>query len=210
EPHMSAKTLALHHDKHHRAYVEAANELARGTAIEGMPLEQAVIESRKLGIGPLFDNIAQIYNHTLFWASMAPNGGGTPPAGPLLAKLSVSAGSFDAFKDQFVKAGLAQFGSGWVWLVDDGAKLEIVKTGNAETPLTDGKRPLLVCDVWEHAYYVDHENRREEYLRVFVDKLADWAGAERRMAPAGGGRSPRVVRVTSHVARAIAGREFSG
>ena len=173
EPHISAKTFEFHHGKHHKAYVDKANELVKGTALEGMPLENAVIESRKQGVGPLFNNIGQIYNHNFFWQSMTPNGGGVAPA-PLLDKITAAFGSFDAFKEQFVNAGLGQFGSGWVWLVSNGGKLEIVKTANAESPLTEGKKPLLVCDVWEHAYYLDFQNRRADFLKVFVEKLINW------------------------------------
>jgi len=153
-----------------------------------------VIESRRLGIGPLFNNIAQIYNHDLFWQSMTPSGGTTPKAGPLLEKINANAGSIDAFKAKFVKAGIGQFGSGWIWLVDDGGKLEIINTANAEAPLTDGKFPLLVCDVWEHAYYLDFQNRREEFLKVFVDKLANWAFAERRLTESSAARGPASTR----------------
>jgi Fe-Mn family superoxide dismutase len=173
EPHISAKTFDFHHGKHHKAYVDKANELVKGTALEGMPLEQAVIESRKQGVGPLFNNIGQIYNHNLFWLSMAPNGGGDAPA-ILQGKINETFGSFDAFKEQFINAGIGQFGSGWVWLVVNKDKLEIVKTANAETPLTDGKTPLLVCDVWEHAYYLDYQNRRADFLKVFLEKLVNW------------------------------------
>lgn len=176
EPHISAKTFDFHHGKHHKAYVDKANELVKGTPLEGMPLEDAVIAARKQGVGPLFNNIGQIYNHNLFWLSMTPNGGGVAPS-PLLEKINAAFGSFDSFKEQFVNAGIGQFGSGWVWLVSNNGKLEIVKTANAETPLTDGKKPLLVCDVWEHAYYLDYQNRRADFLKVFIEKLANWSFA---------------------------------
>ncbi|TAL34871.1 MAG: superoxide dismutase [Alphaproteobacteria bacterium] len=180
EPHYSSKTLDFHYDKHHKAYVDKANELIVGTGLEGKPLEEVIIEAKKKNLGPLFNNVAQIYNHTLFWESMTPSGGGTPPQ-PLLDKINESFGSFDKFKEQFVAAGIGQFGSGWVWLVENKGKLEIVKTGNAETPLTDGKTPLLVCDVWEHAYYLDYQNRRADFLKVFVDKLANYGGASNKL-----------------------------
>lgn len=180
EPHYSSKTLDFHYDKHHKTYVDKANELIVGTGLEGKPLEEVIIEAKKQNLGPLFNNVAQIYNHTLFWESMTPSGGGTPPQ-PLLDKINDSFGSFDKFKEQFVAAGIGQFGSGWVWLVENKGKLEIVKTGNAETPLTDGKTPLLVCDVWEHAYYLDYQNRRADFLKVFVDKLANYGGASNKL-----------------------------
>ena len=180
EPHISSKTFDFHYAKHHKAYVDKANELIVGSGLEGKSLEEVIVESKKKGLGPLFNNAAQIYNHTLFWESMAPNGGGTPPA-PLLDKINEAFGSFDKFKEQFVAAGMGQFGSGWVWLVEDKGKLEIVKTPNAETPLTDGKTPLMVCDVSEHAYYLDYQNRRADFLKVFVDNLANWEGANKRL-----------------------------
>lgn len=179
EPHISAKTFEYHHGKHHKAYVDKANELVKGTPLEGAELEKAVIESKKQG-GPLFNNIGQIYNHNLFWLSMTPGGGGTAPT-PLLEEINKAFGSFDAFKEQFVNAGLGQFGSGWVWLVSNNGKLEIVKTSNADTPLTDGKCPLLVCDVWEHAYYLDYQNKRADFLKVFVEKLVNWKFAVQQL-----------------------------
>ncbi len=172
EPHISAKTFEFHYGKHHKAYVDKANELVKGTPLEGQPLEKALIESRKQG-GAVFNNIGQIYNHNLFWKSMTPNGGGNAPA-PLAEKINEAFGSFDKFKEQFIAGGMGQFGSGWVWLVSNKDKLEIVKTANAETPLTDGKTPLLVCDVWEHAYYLDYQNRRADFLKVFIEKLVNW------------------------------------
>jgi Fe-Mn family superoxide dismutase len=185
EPLYSSKTLDYHYDKHHKAYVDKANELVVGTGLEGKSLEEAVIGAKQKGLGPLFNNVAQIYNHNLFWESMKPGGGGSP-TGDLLDKINKDFGSVDKFKEQFVAAGLGQFGSGWAWLVEDKAgKLEIVKTGNAETPLTDGKKPLLVCDVWEHAYYIDYQNKRADFLKTFVDKLANWDSASAKLkAPA--------------------------
>jgi Fe-Mn family superoxide dismutase len=181
EPHISARTMEFHHGKHHKAYVDKANELVKGTPSEGLPLEQAVIESKKQG-GPLFNNIGQIYNHNVFWLSMTP-GGGTP-TGAIAQKIDEAFGSLDKFKEQFVAGGVGQFGSGWVWLVANAGKLEIVKTANADTPLTEGKTPLLVCDVWEHAYYLDYQNRRADFVKVFVEKLANWKFAEEQLAKA--------------------------
>lgn len=185
EPHISANTFDYHYGKHHKAYVDKANELIVGTGLEGKTLVEVIIESKKKGLGPLFNNAAQIFNHNVFWESMKPNGGGAP-TGPLLNKINEAFGSFDKFKEQFVAAGIGQFGSGWVWLVESGGKLEIVKSANAETPLTDGKKILMVCDVWEHAYYLDYQNRRADFVKVFVEKLANWDYASANLAkPAG-------------------------
>ena len=192
EPHISAGTLDVHHGKHHKAYVDKANDLVKGTPLENMPLEQAVIEARRQGVSLLFNNIGQIYNHNMFWLSMTPDGGGdASPA--FIEKISEAFGDFDSFKEKFVSTGVSQFGSGWVWLVSNRGVLEIVKTPNAETPMTEGKTPLIVCDVWEHAYYLDYQNRRADFLKTFVDKLANWEyalrnceEAERRLGVCGG------------------------
>ncbi|MDI1226682.1 MAG: superoxide dismutase [bacterium] len=181
EPHISANTFDYHYGKHHKAYVDKANELVVGTGLEGKSLEEVIIEAKKKGLGPLFNNAAQIYNHNVFWESMKPNGGGAP-TGALLDKINEAFGSVDKFKEQFVAAGVGQFGSGWVWLVESGGKLEIVKSANAETPLTDGKKILMVCDVWEHAYYLDYQNRRADFVKVFVEKLANWDYASANLA----------------------------
>ncbi len=176
EPHIGAQTMELHHGKHYKGYVDKANELAAGTPIEGLQLEKAVIESHKKG-GPLFNNIGQIYNHSIFWKSMKPNGGGTP-TGTLAEAINASFGSFDAFKEEFGKAGLSQFGSGWVWLVSNNGKVEIAKSANGESPLLEGKCALVACDVWEHAYYLDYQNKRADYLKVFLDKVVNWDFAQ--------------------------------
>ena len=173
EPHMSAETFSYHYDKHHNAYVVKANELSAGTDIAGLDLEEAVLAAAKHGAG-LFNNVAQHYNHSFFWNSLSPNGGGAP-SGALAEKIISVFGSLDEFKAKFKEAGGTQFGSGWVWLVsDDTGNLEIVKTANADTPLTEGKTPLLTCDVWEHAYYIDYQNRRPDFLQSFLDHLANW------------------------------------
>lgn len=173
EPHMSARTLEFHHGKHHKAYIDKANELAAGTDLASKSLEQATIEAHKKG-GALFNNVGQHYNHSFFWNCLKPNGGGTPPE-KLAKKIDEAFGSLDKFKEAFLAAATTQFGSGWAWLVQgtDG-KLEVAKTANAETPLTDGKTPLLVCDVWEHAYYLDFQNRRPDFVKTFLDKLVNW------------------------------------
>lgn len=179
EPHISAKTFEFHYGKHHKAYVDKANELVKGTPLDTMDLETAVCEAKKQG-GPLFNNIGQIYNHNIFWLSMTPHGGGQP-TGTLADRITADFGSYDAFKEQFIAGGVGQFGSGWVWLVDNKGKLEIVKTANADTPLTEGKTPLLVCDVWEHAYYLDFQNRRADFLKVFVENLVNWNFAAQQL-----------------------------
>lgn len=185
EPHMSANTFSFHHEKHHNTYVVNLNGLVEGTDLEGKSLEDIVAATAgnpdKAGV---FNNAAQVWNHTFFWNSMKPNGGGAP-TGDLAAKIDADFGSFDAFKDAFKAAGATQFGSGWAWLVvGDGGKLEVVKTPNAETPLTAGKTPLLTCDVWEHAYYLDYQNRRPDFLAAFLDNLANWDFAAENLANA--------------------------
>jgi Fe-Mn family superoxide dismutase len=173
EPHISTQTMELHHGKHYKAYIDKANELCKSTPIEGMALEKAVVESFKQG-GPLFNNIGQAYNHYVFWLCMKPNGGGQP-TGALAEQINKDFGSFDTFKEQFVNTGLSQFGSGWVWLsAGAGGKLEIGKSANGESPLLQGKTPLIGCDVWEHAYYLDYQNRRADYLKAFVANLINW------------------------------------
>ncbi|MGF1594952.1 MAG: superoxide dismutase [Kiloniellaceae bacterium] len=169
EPHCSAQTLEFHHGKHHQAYVTKLNELIEGTGNAGKSLEDIVRSSS----GGLFNQAAQVWNHTFFWNSMSPQGGGKP-SGELAQAIDKAFGGLDKFKEQFKAAGVGQFGSGWVWLVRDGGELKIVATGNAETPLTKGQTPLLTCDVWEHAYYLDYQNRRPDFLQTFLDKLVNW------------------------------------
>lgn len=173
-PYISAQTMELHHGKHLKAYVDKANELSQGTGLGELPLEQAVVEAHKKGPGPLFNNIGQIYNHTVFWQSMKKGGGGKVP-GALEKKIVESFESIEGFQKKFVDGGLGQFGSGWVWLVvgQDG-KLDIAKSPNGESPLLQGKKPLIGCDVWEHAYYLDYQNRRADYLKAFVENLINW------------------------------------
>lgn len=173
-PYVSAQTMELHHGKHLKAYVDKANELSQGTGLGELPLEQAVVEAHKKGAGPLFNNIGQIYNHTVFWQSMKKGGGGKVP-GALEKKINESFESLEGFQKKFVDGGLGQFGSGWVWLVvgQDG-KLDIAKSPNGESPLLQGKKPLIGCDVWEHAYYLDYQNRRADYLKAFVENLINW------------------------------------
>jgi len=180
EPHMSAETFSYHHGKHHNAYVVNGNKLLEEAGIDADNLEDLVRKCADVG-GPLFNNVAQVYNHNFFWKSMKPNGGGDP-TGRIADKINADFGSFDNFKKEFVNSGVGQFGSGWVWLVQDGDKLKVVKTPNAETPLTTSAKPLLVCDVWEHAYYLDYLNRRPDFLTTFLDSLANWDFANENLS----------------------------
>jgi len=185
EPHMSANTFDFHHGKHHNTYIVNLNGMLDGSDLADASLEDIIKatagDPAKAG---MFNNAAQVWNHTFFWNSMKPNGGGAP-TGDLAAKIDSDLGGFDAFKDAFKAAGATQFGSGWAWLVvGDGGKLEVVKTPNAETPLTQGKTPLLTCDVWEHAYYLDYQNRRPDFLAAFLDNLANWDFAAENLANA--------------------------
>ncbi len=180
EPYISAKTLSFHYGKHHQTYVDNVNKMIAGTPLEGQSLEKIVQETAgaadKKGV---FNNAAQVWNHTFFWHSMKP--GGSKPAGRLLQLIEKSFGSVDKFKADFVAAAVAQFGSGWAWLVQDGDGLKIVTTSNADTPIAHGQNALLTCDVWEHAYYLDYQNRRKDFVQAFVDSLADWDGAASRL-----------------------------
>ncbi len=179
-PHMSADTLDFHHGKHHNAYVVKGNELLEGAGLEAGRLEQFVMEAAKAG-GCLFNNVGQHYNHSFFWNSISPNGGGQP-AGAVADAINASFGSYENFKAEFVAGGVGQFGSGWVWLAAEGETLKIVQTANADTPLTEGLKPILVCDVWEHAYYLDFQNRRPDFLSSFLDNLVNWEFANQNLA----------------------------
>jgi len=174
EPVISAKTLSFHWGKHHRGYVDALNGLVKGGPLEGKPLSEIVRASAQdASARAVCDNSAQAWNHDFFWKSLRPKGGAAP-SGALAESIEASFGSLDALKKELVAAGLGQFGSGWAWLVADGAALKVVKTANADTPLTTGQTPLLVLDVWEHAYYLDYQNRRKDYLTAVVDGLLNW------------------------------------
>ncbi|GAB5498006.1 MAG: superoxide dismutase [Pseudohongiellaceae bacterium] len=181
-PHMSAETLEFHHGKHHNAYVNKGNELLDEAGLSADNLEDLVKEAKKKG-GPLFNNVGQHYNHSFFWNCLSPKGGGAP-TGDIASKIDEAFGSYDDFKKDFVASGVGQFGSGWVWLVADGGKLKIVKTANADTPLTDGMIPLLVADVWEHAYYLDFQNRRPDFLTSYLENLVNWDFANENLAKA--------------------------
>ena len=174
-PHISAETIDYHYGKHHQAYVNNLNGLIKGPEFESASLEDIVRRSS----GPLFNNAAQVWNHTFYWEGLSPQGG--QPAGRLAAALDEAFGSFDEFRTAFNKVAMGTFGSGWAWLVQkpDG-KLALVSTSNAATPLTGEDRPLLTCDVWEHAYYVDYRNARQAYLDAFW-KVVDWAAVAARM-----------------------------
>ncbi|MEQ8321334.1 MAG: superoxide dismutase [Rhodospirillales bacterium] len=185
EPHMSANTFDFHHGKHHNTYVVNLNGLLDGSDLAGKSLEEIIMATAgDAGKAGMFNNAAQVWNHTFFWNSMKPGGGGAP-SGDLAAKIDEAFGSLDGFKDAFKQAGATQFGSGWAWLVvGDGGKLEVVKTPNAENPMTQGKTPLLTCDVWEHAYYLDYQNRRPDFLAAFLDSLVNWDFAAENLAKA--------------------------
>jgi Fe-Mn family superoxide dismutase len=181
EPYISARTMSFHYGKHHQAYVDNLNKLVAGTPWATQSLEMIIRDSAgKADRTALFNNAAQAWNHTFFWNSMTPGGGGKP-SGRLLAMIEKSFGTFDNFKNAFVNAGVAQFGSGWVWLVQEGDTLKIVATPNADTPLAHGQTALLACDVWEHAYYLDYQNRRKDFLVAFLDHLANWTFAESQL-----------------------------
>lgn len=169
EPHMSAETLDFHYGKHHKAYVTKLNELIKGTKFEFMPLEEIILTAD----GPVFNNAAQIWNHTFFWNCMAPNAGGNP-TGKVATLIDTKWGSFDKFKEEFNKSAVANFGSGWTWLVlNKENKIDIFNTSNAQTPKTQGFKALMTLDVWEHAYYIDYRNERPKYATNFWN-LVNW------------------------------------
>jgi Fe-Mn family superoxide dismutase len=173
-PCISANTLEFHHGKHHRAYVDNTNKLIAGTDLANESLETIVKktagDAAKSG---LFNNAAQVWNHSFYWQCMKSNGGGKP-TGKVADKINETWGSFDKFAEELKNAGVTQFGSGWAWLVLDGGKLKVTKTANADTPIAHGLKPVLTVDVWEHAYYLDYQNRRPDYLATFIEKLINW------------------------------------
>lgn len=176
-PHISAETLEYHYGKHHNKYVETLNQLIEGTPHAEKNLEDII----KTTDGKIFNNAAQVWNHTFYWHCLSPNGGGQP-TGDLAAALSKAFGSFEAFKESFSDAAATQFGSGWAWLAQDkDGNLSIEKTSNAETPLTSNKKPLLTCDVWEHAYYIDYRNARPKYIEAFWN-LVNWEFVAQQLA----------------------------
>ncbi|MCK6573560.1 superoxide dismutase [Myxococcota bacterium] len=180
-PVISAQTIGFHYGKHHKGYVTKLNELVAGTEYAGMTLEQVVAATTgKADKAALFNNAAQIWNHTFYWHSLKPAGAGVVPTGRIKDKLQSSFGGVDEAKKALHQAATGQFGSGWAWLVAAGDKLEVVKTGNAELPAA-GKKPLLTIDVWEHAYYLDYQNKRADYVQAVLDKLIDWSFADKNL-----------------------------
>ncbi|MFK7873211.1 MAG: superoxide dismutase [Oligoflexales bacterium] len=176
QPHISKETLEFHYGKHHQAYVTNLNNLVKGTDFESKSLEEIIMSSK----GGVFNNAAQIWNHTFYWNSLSPQGGGKP-SGKIAEAIDVTFGSFDAFKEKFTEACKTLFGSGWVFLcVNSQGDLQIEKEANADTPLTKGMKPLLTCDVWEHAYYIDYRNARPSYIDAFWS-LANWEFAEKNL-----------------------------
>ena len=174
DPVLSASTLGHHHGKHHKGYVDNLNRLLAGTELAGQPLENVILRSAaQPAQAAVFNNAAQVWNHTFYWQSLRPRGGGEPPA-ELKHRIEEAFGSVAACKKELTTAALAQFGSGWAWLVADGERLRVVRTNNAELPLTQGLRPLLTIDVWEHAYYIDYQNRRADYANAVADRLINW------------------------------------
>lgn len=182
QPYMSRETLEFHHDKHHAAYVNTGNNLLKGSELEGKSVEEVVKASYGKNQA-LFNNAGQHYNHIHFWQWMKPNGGGSVP-GSLERKIAEDLGGLDKMKEDFIQAGVTQFGSGWCWIAVKDGRLTIMKTPNGENPLVHGATPILGCDVWEHSYYIDYRNRRPDYLKAFMDNLVNWEHAEQMYAEA--------------------------
>ena len=177
DPVISTNTIGFHYGKHHKGYVDTLNKLIAGTELSNHSLEKLITETAgKADKVAIFDNAAQTWNHTFYWRSLRPNGGGEPPAA-LKQRIEASFGNLDACKKELATAATTEFGSGWAWLVLEADKLKVVKTANAETPLTKGVKPLLTIDVWEHAYYLDYQNRRPDYVNAVLDKLINWGFA---------------------------------
>jgi Fe-Mn family superoxide dismutase len=181
-PHINEATLDIHHGKHHQAYVNNLNGLVAGTDLASKSLEDVI--SATAGAADkvaIFNNAAQVWNHTFYWRSMKPGGGG-PPTGAIAALIETAFGGYAGFAEAFKAAAVGQFGSGWAWLILDQGTLKIVKTGNADTPIAQLQKPLLTIDVWEHAYYLDYQNRRPDYVQTFLDHLLDWDFANANLA----------------------------
>ena len=175
EPHISGNTLSFHYGKHHQTYVNNLNNLVKDTPLADKSLEDIIKETAgKADKAGVFNNAAQVWNHTFYWNSMKPNGGGSP-SGKLSDAINSAFGSLDKFAEEFSQAAATQFGSGWAWLVSDGGSLKVTKTPNAETPIMSGSaKPLITIDVWEHAYYLDYQNRRPDYIKTWLEKVVNW------------------------------------
>lgn len=183
EPVITAKTISFHYGKHHAGYVATLNKLIAGTPYEGQPLEAIVRAAAASNATPIFNNAAQVWNHTFYWNSLAPVGAGGAPEGAFGDAVTRDFGSFANLKATLADAAVKRFGSGWAWLVAKGSKLSVVSTPNAETPITQaGVTPLLTVDVWEHAYYLDWQNRRADYVAALLDKIANWKFAAENFA----------------------------
>ena len=177
DPVISANTIGFHYGKHHKGYVDTLNKLIAGTELANLSLEKLIAETAgKADKVAIFNNAAQTWNHTFYWRSLRPKGGGEPSAA-LKQRIDASFGNLDACKKELATAATTQFGSGWAWLVLEAGKLKVVKTGNADTQLTEGVKPLLTIDAWEHAYYLDYQNRRADYVNAVLDKLINWGFA---------------------------------
>lgn len=188
-PHMSAKTLALHHAKHHRGYVDKLNALLEESKMTNLSLDEIVQKSAgSSDLESLFNNAAQCWNHSFFWTCLSPHGGGEPD-GDLARSIEEDLGGLEAFKQEFLTAAKNRFGSGWAWLVLDNGRLKITSTPNAVPPTVHGQQPLLTCDVWEHAYYLDYQNRRGDFVQTFLDKLVNWPFVAEQYALQGEGSS---------------------
>jgi Fe-Mn family superoxide dismutase len=180
-PYVSANTLGFHHGKHHNAYVAKLNELVKGAPFESMDVPAIIVKTGAgRGPAPVFNNAAQAWNHEFYWKSLRPGGGGKPK-GQVLSLIEKSFQSYDAFKEKLLAVSMGHFGSGWSWLVKTDGGVEIVSTGNADTPLAHGKKPLLTIDLWEHAYYLDYQNLRKSYLDAVLDHLLNWEFAEENL-----------------------------
>jgi Fe-Mn family superoxide dismutase len=177
DPVISESTIGFHYGKHHKGYVDTLNKLIAGKELANLSLEKLIAETAgKVDKVAIFNNAAQTWNHTFYWRSLRPKGGGEPPVA-LKQRIEASFGNLDACKEELATAATTEFGSGWAWLVLEAGKLKVVKTANAETPLAKGVKPLLTIDVWEHAYYLDYQNRRADYVNAVLDKLINWGFA---------------------------------
>lgn len=181
EPYISARTLGFHHGKHHAGYVQKTNDFIKGTKYQNLPLKEIIQSSAgKPAEKGIFNNAAQVFNHDFYWQSLRPGGGGSP-SGRLLERIQADFGGLDKFRQAFGQAAAGQFGSGWAWLVEKQGRLAVIKTANADTPVAHGLKPLITLDVWEHAYYLDYQNRRTDYIAAFLDHLANWDFAAKNL-----------------------------